>query len=182
MKKDHLLLSFFLFFLLIIFDQWSKYLIRYSDRFYICNQGIAFGIKIDSIFFYFFLFLAFLFIFLQINSRSKKSNAKQRLDLKFYNLKNLWAFLISDCLNLFSNYDSLFGFLKKYYLALILILAGALSNLIDRFIYGCVFDFIDIHFLNYPLFNFADIFIVTGGIWLALKITKKNKLPHKSSL
>lgn len=46
-----------------------------------------------------------------------------------------------------------------------LILAGGLSNLIDRLIYGAVIDMI-----HYPIVhvygNMADIFIVIGCIWL----------------
>lgn len=50
-------------------------------------------------------------------------------------------------------------------LTLNLIIAGALGNLIDRLFRGYVIDFIDIKFgsfYDYPVFNFADIFIVIG--------------------
>ncbi|MDD5613657.1 MAG: signal peptidase II [Candidatus Omnitrophica bacterium] len=47
-----------------------------------------------------------------------------------------------------------------------LIIAGALSNLIDRFIYGGVFDYIDFNF--FPTFNMADAYI-TVAIVLILK-------------
>jgi signal peptidase II len=42
------------------------------------------------------------------------------------------------------------------------IFAGALGNLVDRIIYGYVIDFISFAFINFPVFNFADIFICTG--------------------
>jgi signal peptidase II len=43
-----------------------------------------------------------------------------------------------------------------------LVLAGALSNFIDRFFYGCVVDYISIW--NFPIFNLADFFISFGFI------------------
>jgi signal peptidase II len=52
--------------------------------------------------------------------------------------------------------------------ALALILAGALGNLIDRARDGMVTDFIDLHVAGYhwPTFNVADIAITFGAIWL----------------
>jgi len=49
-------------------------------------------------------------------------------------------------------------FLSK--ISLLLIFSGAFSNVIDRFFYGCVIDFIDLKI--WPIFNLADIFITLG--------------------
>jgi signal peptidase II len=48
--------------------------------------------------------------------------------------------------------------------ALTFILAGALGNLIDRFAYGEVIDFLDFYWRSYhwPAFNVADSFITIG--------------------
>lgn len=68
----------------------------------------------------------------------------------------------------------LFSLYKKYLihntLYIILILSGAISNIIDRLYFGCVIDFIDIKI--WPIFNLADSFIVLGMIML---ITVRNK-------
>lgn len=53
----------------------------------------------------------------------------------------------------------------------IVVLAGAVSNLIDRFIFGGVIDFIQFHvgLWYWPTFNVADVFIVGGVIGLVFK-------------
>lgn len=65
---------------------------------------------------------------------------------------------------------------KKFALLwpLTLIILGAFSNLLDRFKFGAVIDFIDLWF--WPAFNLADLYIVAGGGWLLLNILpKENK-------
>ena len=52
--------------------------------------------------------------------------------------------------------------------ALVLVIGGALSNVIDRVVYGAVVDFIDIHAFgwHWPAFNLADMAIVLGTAML----------------
>ena len=59
---------------------------------------------------------------------------------------------------------------KIYYFAFSLIIGGAVGNLIDRFLYQAVLDFIDIHYMNYHwyVFNFADITITIGCILIII--------------
>lgn len=66
------------------------------------------------------------------------------------------------------------------YIALALILGGAIGNLIDRAIYGHVIDFIDVFFKqhHWPAFNIADSAITVGAI-LLIYDTLKN--PHEDS-
>ncbi len=48
----------------------------------------------------------------------------------------------------------------------VMVLAGALSNVVDRFLYGGVIDFILMSYYSWswPIFNAADVFIVMGLI------------------
>ena len=48
--------------------------------------------------------------------------------------------------------------------SLALVLAGAVGNLIDRVFLGYVTDMFQTLFMNFPVFNVADICIVCGGI------------------
>jgi signal peptidase II len=46
------------------------------------------------------------------------------------------------------------------------ILAGALGNGIDRFLFGYVVDFLDVRLINFPVFNIADACINIGLVFL----------------
>lgn len=54
--------------------------------------------------------------------------------------------------------------------ALVLISGGTAGNFIDRIIFGCVIDFIDLKI--WPTFNLADSFIVIGAIILLVSQLK----------
>lgn len=49
-----------------------------------------------------------------------------------------------------------------------LILGGALGNGIDRFVAGSVVDFLDFRLIQFPVFNFADVFINVGIVCLLI--------------
>lgn len=53
-------------------------------------------------------------------------------------------------------------------LTLTLLLAGAVGNLIDRAFRGFVVDMFNLLFMNFAVFNVADICVVVGGIAAAL--------------
>lgn len=55
------------------------------------------------------------------------------------------------------------------------LLGGALGNLIDRFSYGRVTDFLDFAFINFPIFNVADICIDIGIGLLYIALWQNHK-------
>ncbi len=73
------------------------------------------------------------------------------------------------------------------YISLTLIVSGGIGNLIDRiFNEGKVVDYIEAAFINFPIFNFADICVVIGALLLILyvlffekKINKKDSINFK---
>ena len=48
------------------------------------------------------------------------------------------------------------------------ILAGAIGNGIDRFLFGYVVDFLDFRLINFPVFNIADVAINIGVLILII--------------
>ncbi len=72
---------------------------------------------------------------------------------------------------------------KSYEVApLVLIIGGALGNLVDRIRFGAVIDFLDFHIggAHWPSFNIADMFITIGvlfyilNLWIARRKCLKN--------
>lgn len=60
-------------------------------------------------------------------------------------------------------------------IAISLIIGGAVGNVLDRFLYGYVIDFIDVYVGSYhwPAFNIADAAICIGAVLLILDSFKK---------
>ena len=59
---------------------------------------------------------------------------------------------------------------KEYFyvkISIVLILAGAWGNAIDRLFRGYVVDYFETTFIKWPVFNVADIYVVVGTILLA---------------
>ena len=62
---------------------------------------------------------------------------------------------------------------KEYFplrISLVMVLSGAIGNIIDRLFRGYVVDFFEFTFFEWPVFNVADIYVVVGVILLALMI------------
>lgn len=55
-------------------------------------------------------------------------------------------------------------------LALGLLLGGAVGNFIDRLLLGYVTDMFATAFVNFPVFNVADIAVVVGGVLLCVHV------------
>ena len=54
--------------------------------------------------------------------------------------------------------------------SIVLVTAGALSNCLDRVMYGYVQDMFKTEFINFPVFNLADVFITVFAILFALAV------------
>lgn len=144
----HALIKYtFFFVILVAIDQLSKYLIRHYGGFYICNPDISWNIAINGyVFAIFWIVLVVILLFLLLKPT-------QIFNFQFSNKPQT------------TNYK-----LQTTNLSLMLILAGAISNIIDRIYYGCIIDFIDTRF--WPIFNLADVFIVLGAISLLVRWKK----------
>ena len=95
-------------------------------------------------------------------------------DFQKWILISLSILIIIFLLNLIRNESSI---LSK--LSISFIIGGALGNVLDRFTYGAVVDFISLHAKGFSwyIFNIADMFIVLGVILFILSqfiLSKKN--------
>lgn len=166
-RENDIRITWFLWIIILLFDQITKYLIRKNlllgdsipvipDIFHIThvsNTGAAFGIFPNAKYFFIIahvIAIAFFIYFLYI-----------------YKQKN-----------------------PAFYISVSLILGGATGNLLDRIIFGKVTDFLDFGInskLRWPAFNIADSCLVIGFFILALLVVKgdifflKKKNPDKKS-
>lgn len=121
---------------LILIDQLLKYKIRSSGGFYVCNNGISFGLKTENIVFLLIISLSIVFFFLF------KAIEKNKV---------------------------------LFLCGILFILGGALSNILDRTMFGCVIDHIK-PFLGFlPVFNLADMAISFGAFLIILFSIKTNR-------
>ena len=72
---------------------------------------------------------------------------------------------------------------KLEYIAWVMIFAGGIGNLIDRVVNQVVVDYINLLFMKFAVFNFADILVCVGMALLVLDIfldeAKKSKTKKK---
>lgn len=70
-------------------------------------------------------------------------------------------------------------------ISLVLLISGGIGNLIDRIRFHEVIDYIKFEPINFPVFNFADICVVVGGIMFCIyfiiidEIKKKRNISEK---
>ncbi|MDR0987384.1 MAG: signal peptidase II [Ruminococcus sp.] len=70
---------------------------------------------------------------------------------------------------------AVYGIADKYKnpvktVCLIMILSGGLGNLIDRIRNGYVIDYLEFRFVNFAIFNFADVLVTCGAVALIIYI------------
>jgi signal peptidase II len=61
-----------------------------------------------------------------------------------------------------------------------LIIGGGVGNLIDRIIQGYVVDFIELRFMNFAIFNFADICVVLGAFVMCIAVIAEEIREHRA--
>ena len=145
---------FFLFLLLVSFDQLTKDLVIKKLELYESTNLLPF------LNFTFVVNYGFAFGFLNNPSLNQLIVGLVILSIIVYFLYHL-----------IKTQDHLFRF------SLVLILSGALGNFLDRIFRGFVIDFIDIYISDYhwPAFNLADSWITVGFMILIFNILFLNK-------
>ncbi len=64
--------------------------------------------------------------------------------------------------------------------AWVLVLGGGIGNLIDRIAEGRVVDYINLLFMDFAIFNFADVCICVGmGLWILAIILEERRHPEE---
>lgn len=64
---------------------------------------------------------------------------------------------------------------KLYVLGLVIMFAGTLGNFIDRIRLGYVVDMVQLDFINFPIFNLADMCLTFGVIILIIAVWKEDQ-------
>ncbi|MBO8206341.1 signal peptidase II [Prochlorococcus marinus XMU1406] len=135
---------------IVLIDQLTKYLMLYYKKLFINKDLLLF--KLDFVKNYGAAFNIF-------------SGSRIFLSLISILFSILLIYLIfrKNTLNAFDLYSYSF------------ILGGTIGNGIDRIYKGFVVDFINLNFINFPVFNIADISINIGFIFLLYNIFKNNR-------
>ena len=84
-----------------------------------------------------------------------------------------WVFIIATAIALIVLPLLLYRYRKLHFmfgLPLSLIIGGAAGNMIDRVFLGYVVDFMEFTFIDFPVFNVADVFIVVGTVMMMVYI------------
>ena len=136
--------------LLILIDQFTKYLMLYNQKIFankdfllfkldfVKNYGAAFNIFSGNRIFLSTISIIFSILLIYLIIRKNSSNNYELYSYSF-------------------------------------ILGGTVGNGIDRIVNGFVIDFINLNIINFPVFNIADISINVGFIIILFRIFKNNR-------
>lgn len=101
---------------------------------------------------------------------------------------NNWVFVLVTvlvaCVTAFIAYLTLTRLQKGLWsIGYVCVVAGSVSNLVDRVIYGAVVDFISFSYAewHFPVFNIADVCIV-GGIMMIIMVPQSTRDERKNNL
>jgi len=135
---------------IVLIDQLTKYLIFYNNKLFINKDFLLFKLEFVKNYGAAFNIFSGSRIFLSLVSI-------------FFSILLIYLILRKNNLNSFELYSYSF------------ILGGTIGNGIDRIYKGFVLDFINLNFINFPVFNIADISINIGFIFLLYNIFKNNR-------
>ncbi len=135
---------------IVLMDQFTKYLMFYNYKIYINKDFLLF--KLDFVKNYGAAFNLF---------------SGSRI---FLSIISILFSIILIYLILRKNISTLYNLFSYSF-----ILGGTIGNGIDRIVRGYVIDFINLNFIDFPVFNIADISINIGFIIILFNIIKKNK-------
>ena len=135
---------------IVLLDQFTKYLMFYNKKLFINKDFLLFKLDFVKNFGAAFNIFSGSRIFLSLISI-------------FFSILLIYLIFRKNTLNLFDLYSYSF------------ILGGTIGNGIDRVSKGFVVDFINLNFINFPIFNIADISINIGFILLLYNFFKNNR-------
>ena len=135
---------------IVLIDQFTKYLIFYNHKIFLNKDFLLF--KLDFVKNYGAAFNIF-------------SGSRVFLSLIsiLFSILIIYLMFRKNTLNSLDLYSYSF------------ILGGTIGNGMDRILRGFVIDFINLNFINFPVFNIADISINIGFIILLYNIFKNNR-------
>lgn len=145
----HYIIVFLFFAVGLILDQWSKYLAvtrlkESGTRTYVLSEKI-----------------------LQFTYVENKGAAWGIGQGKAFAFSILGLFIIALIIYMYVRIP----FKKRYIpmrICFVLLVCGAVGNMIDRIRLGYVVDFFDVNFIDFPVFNIADIYVVCSVIMIIL--------------
>jgi len=135
---------------IVLIDQFTKYLIFYNKKYFINKDFLLF--KLDFVKNYGAAFNIF------SGSRIFLSTISI-----IFSILLIYLILRKNNLNDLGLYSYSF------------ILGGTIGNGVDRILKGYVIDFINLNFINFPVFNIADISINIGFVFIFYSILKNKK-------
>ena len=136
--------------LIVLIDQFTKYLMFYNKKLFINKDFLLFKLDFVKNYGAAFNILSGSRIFLSLISI-------------LFSILLIYLILRKNTINSFDLYSYSF------------ILGGTIGNGIDRIYKGFVVDFINFNIINFPVFNIADISINIGFIFLLYNIFKNNR-------
>ncbi|APR64924.1 signal peptidase II [Borrelia anserina] len=162
--KSRLVNNFIFIFILVFFDQFSKYLV----------------IKYINIGTEYFSFFGDFFKIIHVRNTGILFSIGSNIDSS---LKNLFFLIIPIVILIFVFYFALKETTTIVRVALLLIISGGIGNIIDRIFKPLgVVDFLDVKFFGifglqrWPTFNFADSYVVIGiALFVIYDLFAKNK-------